>query len=390
MNDFTFYNPDKVYFGKNQLGHLSEELLNFGKKVLLVYGGGSIKKNGLYDSIVTAAKDNGIELFELSGVEPNPRHSTVNKGAAICKKENISVVLAAGGGSTIDCAKGIAAAALTESGDVWPLVSGGVCVTKALPVVAILTNAATGSEMDAWAVISNMDTNEKTGLGGSALIPRAAFENPEYSYTLPSYQTACGAFDIFNHVLDNYYLAGESTFDLLLEMQEAVMRTVVKWTPVAMKEPENYEARANLMWASSMALNTILDGGTVHGCACHAMEHELSAYYDITHGHGLAILTPRWLTYILSETTAPAIYRLGAKVFGVAEGLNAMEGAKKAIAALSAFCFDTLGLLSTLTDLNIDETHFRAMAEHACAGGSITGAKELCPSDIEAIYKMCL
>ena len=390
MNDFIFHNPDKVYFGKNQLGHLSEELLNFGKKVLLVYGGGSIKRNGLYDSIVKIAKESGIELFELSGVEPNPRHSTVNKGAAICKERNIDVVLAAGGGSTIDCAKGIAASALTENGDVWPLVSGGVWVTKALPVVAILTNAATGSEMDAWAVISNMKTNEKIGLGGSALIPRAAFENPEYSYTLPSYQTACGAFDIFNHVLDNYYLAGGATFDLILEMQEAVMRTVVKWAPVAMKEPKNYEARANLMWASSMALNAILDGGTVHGCACHAMEHELSAYYDITHGHGLAIVTPRWLTYILNDATAPAIYRLGTNVFGVEKGLNAMDGAKKAIDALSDFCFGTLGLLPTLTDLKIDKTHFKAMAEHACMGGVITGPMELRPEDVEKIYEMCL
>lgn len=390
MNDFIFHNPDKVYFGKNQLEHLSEELLQFGKKILLVYGGGSIKKNGLYDSIVAIAENSGIELFELSGVEPNPRHSTVNKGAEICKKEKISVILAAGGGSTIDCAKGIAAAARTENGDVWSLVSGGVWVTEALPVVAILTNAATGLEMDAWAVISNMNTNEKIGLGGSALIPRAAFENPEYSYTLPSYQTACGAFDIFNHVLDNYYLAGEASFDLLLEMQEAVMRTVVKWTPVAMKEPENYEARANLMWASSMALNSILDGGTVHGCACHLMEHELSAYYDITHGHGLAIVTPRWLTYILDETTAPAIYRLGTQVFDIPKGLNELEGAKKAIAALSDFCFGTLGLSSTLTDLSIDETHFKEMAQHACAGGSITGPKVLTPSDVENIYKMCL
>lgn len=390
MNDFIFHNPDKVYFGKNQLEHLSEELLKFGRKVLLVYGGGSIKKNGLYDSIVTIAKNSGIELFELSGVEPNPRHSTVNKGAAICKKENISVVLAAGGGSTIDCAKGIAAAALTENADVWPLVSNGVWVTEALPVIAILTNAATGSEMDAWGVISNMDTNEKIGLGGNALIPRAAFENPEYSYTLPSYQTACGAFDIFNHVLDNYYLAGDATFDLVLEMQEAVMRAVVKWTPVAMREPENYEARANLMWASSMALNTVLDGGTIHGCACHLMEHELSAYYDITHGHGLAILTPRWLSYILNEQTAPAIARLGVKVFGLSENENAMEGAKKAIRALSDFCFETLGLKSRLSDLNIDETYFKAMAEHACGGGTISGPKELTPTDVEEIYKLCL
>ena len=231
MNDFIFHNPDKVYFGKNQMGHLPEELLKFGNKVLLVYGGGS----------------------------------------------------------TIDCAKGVAAAALTEDGDVWPLVSGGTWVMQALPVVAVLTNAATGSEMDAWAVISNMDTNEKTGLGGDALIPRVAFENPEYSYSLPVYQTACGAFDIFNHVLDNYYLAGDATFDMVLELQEAVMRAVVKWTPVAMKEPENYEARANLMWASSMVLNSILDAGTVHGCACHAW----SMSFPLT-------MTSRMVTVLLS------------------------------------------------------------------------------------------
>lgn len=390
MNDFIFHNPDKVYFGKKQLEHLPEELLKFGKKVLLVYGGGSIKRSGLYDEVSKLIKENGMELFELSGVEPNPRHSTANKGASICKEEEIDVILAVGGGSTMDCAKGIAAAAVTEDGDVWPLVSNGVWVTEALPVVVILTNAATGSEMDAWAVISNMDTNEKIGLGGSALIPRAAFENPEYSYSLPTYQTSCGAFDIFNHVLDNYYLAGDATFDLILDFQEAVMRAVVKWAPIAMKESENYEARANLMWASSMALNTVLDAGTVHACACHVMEHELSAYYDITHGHGLAIVTPRWLTYILNDETAPAIYRLGVKVFCIEEGLDAMEGAKKAIEAVSDFCFGTLGLKSTLTDLGIGEEHFKDMAKHACGNGVIPGPMNLCTADVENIYKMCL
>lgn len=390
MNDFIFHNPDKVYFGKNALDNLGAELKKYGKNVLLVYGGGSIKRNGLYDKVVSAVKENRMNLFELSGVEPNPRHTTANKGAEICKKNGIDVVLAVGGGSTIDCAKGVAAAALTESGDVWELVKGGVHPKKALPLIAVLTNAATGSEMDEWAVISNMDTNEKIGLGGEALIPRAAFENPEFSFTLPAYQTACGAFDIFNHVIDNYYLAGENTFDMILEFQEAVMRAVVKWAPVAMKEPENYEARANLMWASSMALNHILDAGTLHGCACHAMEHELSAYYDITHGHGLAIVTPRWLTYILDDKTAPQIYRLGVKVFGVKEGLSDTEGAREAIKALEKFCFETLGLKKNLSDLGIDDKHFKAMAEHACRGGAITGPKTLTPKDVEEIYKMCL
>lgn len=390
MNDFIFHNPDKVYFGKNHTEHLPKELLNFGKKVLLVYGGGSIKKNGLYDLICKMAKENGIELFELAGVEPNPRHSTANKGAAICKKEGIDVVLAVGGGSTIDCAKGVAAAAKTPDGDVWNIVKRGEWVTEALPIVAVLTNAATGSEMDAWAVISNMDTNEKLSLGGNCLIPRAAFENPEYSYSLPPYQTACGAFDIFNHVLDNYYLAGDASFDMITEFQEAVMRTVVKWTPVALREPENYEARANLMWASSMALNTVLDAGTVHGCACHMMEHELSAYYDITHGHGLAIVTPRWLSHILNENTAPQIYRLGVKVFGIADDMEVMEGAKKAIEAVSDFCVRVLGLKANLSELGIGEEHFTDMAKHACMGGEIPGPKNLSAKDVEDIYRMCL
>ena len=388
MNDFVFHNPDKVYFGRDIMGHLPEELLQFGKKVLLVYGGGSIRKSGLYDRIKQLCADNGITVFELSGVEPNPRHTTANKGAELCKKEGIDVVLAVGGGSTIDCAKGVAAAAVLESGNVWDLV--GTWITKALPVVAVLTNAATGSEMDTWSVISNMDTNEKIGLGGSALLPRVAFENPEYSFTLPTYQTACGAFDIFNHVLDNYYLAGDATFDMVLEMQEAVMRAVVKWAPVAMAEPENYEARANLMWASSMALNGVLDAGTVHDCACHNMEHELSAYYDITHGHGLAILTPRWLEYILDEKNAPAIARYGVTVFGLEEHDDAMAGAKAAIGATSDFCFKTLGLNPSLTALGIDKTHFKAMAHHACHGGVISGAKNLTPDDVEKIYEMCL
>lgn len=390
MKDFIFHNPDKIYFGKNQINALPNELKTFGSKVLLVYGGGSIKKSGLYDTVKDSILSNGFELFELSGVEPNPRHTTVNKGAAICKENHIDVILAVGGGSTIDCAKGIAAAALTADGDVWKLVSGGVWVTKALPLVVVLTNAATGSEMDEWAVISNMQTNEKIGLGGSALLPKVAFENPEYSFTLPSYQTACGAFDIFSHVLDNYYFAGDDTFDMILEFQEAVMRTVVKWAPIAIKEPKNYEARANLMWASSMALNKILDAGTVHSCACHLMEHELSAYYDITHGHGLAIITPRWLTYTLNEKTAPAIHRLGIKVFDIDKTLNAINGAMQTIVALEKFCFETLGLASNLKELGIDDRHFANMAKHACINGEISGLKTLNASEVEQIYRMCI
>ncbi len=390
MRDFIFHNPCKIYFGKDVLSNLPAELKKIGNKVLMVYGGGSIKRNGLYDTVKNLIEGAGLKLYELDGVEPNPRHTTVNRGVEICKKENIDVILAVGGGSTIDCSKGIAAASKTADGDVWKLVKNGVFITDALPIITILTNAATGSEMNSGAVISNMDTNEKLAFCGNALIPVCSFENPEYAFTLPTYQTACGAFDIFNHVLDFYYFAGEDTFELLLEFAEAIMRTVVKYAPIAMKNPTDYEARANLTWASSLALNDLLDAGQRHDGICHFAEHELSAYYDITHGHGLAILTPRWLEYILDEKTSPAIYRLGVKVFDVKEGLPAMEGAKLAINAVYDFCFNTLGLKSTLTELGIDETHFEDMAKHAVEGGDIIGPTVIGADDIIKIFKACL
>ena len=347
MNDFIFHNPTKAYFG-NYLDRLPEELVKYGKNVLLVYGGGSIKRNGLYDNVMSMLNEKGFTVSELSGVEPNPRHTTVNKGAAICKEQGIDVILAVGGGSTIDCAKGVAATAVSDTDDIWNIITTGNMVERGLPIVVILTNAATGSEMDMWAVISNMELNQKESLGGMGIQPKAVFENPKLTYSLSAYQTACGAFDIFNHVLDNYYFAGDATFDMILNFQEDVMKTVVKYAPIAIKEPQNYEARANLMWASSMALNTVLDAGTVHDCACHMMEHEVSAYYDITHGHGLAIITPRWLEYILNNDTAEPIYRLGRRVFDIESGLGKTDGAKKTIEALSKFCFESLGLKSTL------------------------------------------
>lgn len=389
MNDFIFHNPTKVYFG-DHIDKLGEELQKYGKNVLVVYGGGSIKKNGLYDRVMKLLSDGGFDVSELSGVEPNPRHTTCNKGAQICREKNIDVLLAIGGGSTIDCTKGISATAASDKDDVWEIIKEGKPAEKGLPIFTILTNAATGSEMDMWAVISNIETNEKESLCGLDLQPKVSFEDPKYTFTLPEYQTACGAFDIFNHVIDNYYLAGDATFDMILNFQEDVMKTVVKYAPAAMKEPENYEARANLMWASSMALNGILDAGTVHSPACHMMEHEVSAYYDITHGHGLAIITPRWLTYILDDSTAPAIYRFGQKVFDVVSGMSDMDGAKKSIEALSDFCFKTLGLASTFTELGIGREHLHDMAVHSCHGDKLYGLKTLTPEDVEKIYEMCM
>lgn len=390
MQDFIFQNKTKVYFGKDQIKHLGEEVSRFGKRVLLVYGGGSIKKTGLYDKVMDELTNVGMTVFELAGVEPNPHHTTVNKGAAICKKESVDVLLAVGGGSTIDATKGIAAAAKYDGDDVWDLVTGKAAVTESLPIVTVLTLAATGSEMDGGCVISNVETNEKYGYFGPDNNPDVSFLDPTVTYSVSAYQTASGSADIMNHVFDVAYFSKQDEMDMLLRMQEEVLRTVVKYAPIAIEKPDDYEARANLMWASSWALNGFLYDGLQQDTVCHSMEHELSAFYDITHGHGLAILTPRWLRYILDEETAPRIKRFGVNIMGVDAGLSDMDGAKAAIKAMSEFYFDTLGLKSRLSDLGIDDSKFELMAKKACGNGTLHAFTDLTPKDVENIYRMCL
>ena len=390
MKDFVFQNKTKIYFGKDQLQHLGAEVRRFGRKVLMVYGGGSIKKIGLYDRIMKELGKAGMEVLELSGVEPNPHHTTVNKGASICKTEGIDVLLAVGGGSTIDATKGIAAAAKYEGDDVWDLVTGKAAVTESLPIVTVLTLAATGSEMDGGCVISNVETNEKFGYFGPDNNPDVSFLDPSATFSVSAYQTASGSADIMNHVFDVAYFSKQDEMDMLLRVQEEILKTVVKYAPVAIEKPDDYDARANLMWASSWALNGFLFDGLSQDTVCHSMEHELSAFYDITHGHGLAIITPRWLTYILDKETAPRIKRFGVNVMGVDESLSDMDGAKAAIDAMSKFYFETLGLKSKLSDLGIDDSKFTIMAKKACAGGTLHAFTDLTPEDVEKIYRMCL
>jgi len=389
MYNFVFQNTTKIYFGENQLCRLGEEVKQYGTRVLLTYGGGSIKKIGLYDKVMEELNKAGLTVFELSGIEPNPRHTTVNKGAEICKKENIDVLLAVGGGSTIDCTKVISAAAFYD-GDGWDLVTRKAPITKALPVVTILTLSATGSEMNATAVISNLDTNEKLGIHHPLFLPKVSFLDPTNTYSVSPYQTACGAVDIMSHVFDVFYFTAGKKMDLVDRFMENVLKTVIKYAPLALKEPENYEARANLMWASSWALNRFLETGVSQVASCHAMEHELSAFYDITHGLGLAILTPRWMKYILDESTAPQFKKFGVNVFGIDESLSDMEGAKRAIEVLSDFFFKTLGLQSTLTAIGIDDKNFKLMAKKACKGDVLKGYKHSTPQDVENIFRMCL
>lgn len=389
MNNFVYDIPVKVYFGENQLCHLGEELKKYGQRVLLTYGGGSIKKSGLYDIVIKEIKEAGLEVFELSGIEPNPRVDSVRKGAQICKDENIEVVLAVGGGSTLDCSKWICTSACVDF-DAWDFFSSKKAkVEKALPLLTILTLSATGSEMNGGGVISNPETKEKLGRGDHKLLPKVSFLDPTLTYTVSKYQTACGSADIMSHILEVYFNMDKDLYMLDCFM-EGMMKTIIKYTPIAMEKPDDYEARANLMWTSSWAINGFIDGGKCLGWSCHPMEHELSAFYDITHGLGLAILTPRWMEYCLDETTVSRYYQFGVNVFGIDPTLDPMTVAKQSIEELSKFFFETLQLDSTLTKINIDEKYFDQMSAKACRNDAIHGFKTLKPEDVKKIYQMCL
>lgn len=389
MNSFVYDIPVKVYFGENQLQHLGEEVRKFGRRVLLTYGGGSIKRMGLYDKVIAELARAGMEVFELSGIEPNPRIESVRKGAQICKDEKIDVLLAVGGGSTIDATKFMAAGACVDH-DPWDFFADrNKPVEKALPVVTVLTLSATGSEMDASAVISNTETRDKIGRTVRAVLPRVSFLDPTFTYTVSPYQTACGSADILSHLFEVYFNM-EPDMYMLDCFMEGMIKTVIRYAPVAMKDPENYEARANLMWTSSWAINGFVNGGRQLEWSCHPMEHELSAIYDITHGLGLAILTPRWMEYCLDETTVSRYVQFGVNVFGIDPDQAPMDIARQSIDALSKFLFGTLGLKSTFTEVGIRREDFAVMAEKACRGGIIRGFKPLAQKDIERIYEMCL
>ena len=388
MNNFIYDIPVKVYFGENQLGHLGEELKKFGQRVLLTYGGGSIKKTGLYEAVVTEIEKAGLELFELSGIEPNPRIASVREGAELCKKEKIDVLLAVGGGSTLDATKFMAAGACVDF-DPWKFFSDWAPIEKALPVLTVLTLSATGSEMDPGGVISNPETKDKLGRMDPHLLPKVSFLDPKNTYTVSPYQTACGAADMMSHIMEVYFNMDQDLY-MLDTFMEGMMKTIIRYAPIAMKEPDNYEARANLMWTSSWAINGLVAGGKRQAWSCHPMEHELSAIYDITHGLGLAILTPRWLEYCLNETTLSKYVQFGTNVFGIDSSLEPMEVARKSIKMLEDFLFHTLNLKRTFTEIGIDKKNFAVMAKKSCGGGVLKGFQPLDQKGIETIFEMCL
>lgn len=384
MNNFTYCVPTEIRFGTGQLSKLSR-LTASGKNVLLVYGGGSIKRSGLYDEVLRVLTGAGLNVTELSGVEPNPRIESVRRGVALCHEHAIDMVLAVGGGSTIDCAKVVAAGACYD-GDPWDLVLDGGKIKSALPIYSVLTLSATGSEMDSFAVISDLGKNEKWGTGSQLLKPRMSILNPEYTFSVSPRQTSAGTADIMSHTLENYFTPVRGAY-LQARMCEAVLKTLLHYGPIALEQPDCYEARANLMWASSLAINGLLDSGADVTWCVHPMEHELSAFYDITHGVGLAILTPFWMDFALREETAWKFGEYGRNVFGLT-GEDDMAVGREAIAATRAF-FRRMDLPATLGEVGIDAAHFDVMAQKAagrCAGSFVP----LTPADIKSIFTAAL
>lgn len=386
MLNFHYNIPTEIFFGKGQIQNLGENLKKLSDKVLLVYGGGSIKRNGLYDEVVSQMKQAGIAWEELSGVEPNPRIESVRRGVKLVRENGIGAVLAVGGGSTIDCAKIIASGACYD-GDPWDQVVDRSKITKALPVASVLTLAATGSEMDGFAVISDLSKNEKWGTGNDLTKPAFSIMDPEYTFSVPDRQTAAGTADIMSHTFENYFNNDKGAY-LQGRFCEGILKTCIKYAPVAIQQPDNYEARANLMWCSSMAINGIVSYGEGAAWAVHPIEHELSAFYDITHGVGLAILTPNWMEYVLNDDTVWRFVEYGRNVWDIREGSD-LEIAKKAISKTREF-FNSLGLPATLTEIGIDEEHFDIMAKKAADGGLAHGFVPLYKDDVVKILKMSL
>jgi len=387
VENFVFYNPTKLIFGKGQLSQLKSQLANFGKKVLVVYGGGSIKRNGLYDNVMNVLRENGNEVFELSGVEPNPRLTSVQRGVDICKTEQIDFLLAVGGGSVIDCTKAIAAGAKFD-GNPWEFITKKAPVTDALPFGTILTLAATGSEMNSGSVITNWETQEKVGWGSPYTFPVFSILDPENTYTVPKDQTIYGIVDMMSHVFEHYFHLEENT-ELQDYMCESVLKTVMEFGPKLVNDLENYEYRAAILYSGTMALNGMINMGYQGDWATHNIEHAVSAVYDIPHGGGLAILFPNWMKHNLS-VKPERFKQLAVRVFGVnPDGKTTEEVGLEGIKKLREF-WNELGAPARLADYDIDDSKLNLMVEKAMTNGSFGRFKVLNDEDVLAIYKASL
>jgi butanol dehydrogenase len=390
MLNFTMSLPTEVYFGKDTTDKLADYLAKFGgKRILLAYGGGSIKQNGIYDKITGILNSSGIYFRELSGIKPNPRISSVREGVKLIKQNDLDFILAAGGGSVIDACKGIAAGAVYD-GDPWDFyMRRAKLETAPLPIGVILTLAATGSETNWGSVISNDETEHKMPFRHESLRPKFAVLDPALTFSVPAYHTAAGIVDIMAHVFEQYFSPTPDAY-LSDRLSEAVMKTVIHYAPVVMSHPFNYEARANILWSGTIALNQLLTYGKTTDWATHMIEHEISAIYDISHGAGLAVLFPNWMKFVLDDETQPKFVEFAKNVWDInPRGKTELEIALESIDRTAEF-FEFLGMPSSLSEFGIDARRLDEMAEKAVAFGDLGTFKKLGKDDVLAILKMSL
>ncbi|MCK5779992.1 MAG: iron-containing alcohol dehydrogenase, partial [Psychrilyobacter sp.] len=362
-----------------------KNVAKYGTKVLLHYGGTSLKKYGLYDKVITSLKAENIEIFELGGVLPNPRISLVREGIEICRKENIDFILVVGGGSAIDSGKAIGAG-VKYVGDVWDLFDGKGRVGDTIPLGVVLTIPAAGSESSSGTVITNEDGWYKKSFGGNFMRPKFAIMNPEVTYTLPSYQTAAGAVDIMAHVMERYF-TNETHVELTDRLSEGVLKTVISNTSKAIDFPEDYNSRAEIMISSTIAHNGLLDMGRQSDWASHVIEHELSGLYDLTHGAGLAIIFPAWMKYVY-KSNMDRFIQFAVRVWNVEMNFNdpestILEGIKK----MEEF-FTSIDMPTRLSQANINSDRFEEMASKATENGSVGSFMKLSQEDVLNIYKL--
>ena len=356
------YIPTRIVFGRDTEGGIGELLRPHSKKVLLHFGGGSIKKSGLYDRVVSSLERAGVGFVELGGVQPNPTLPLVYEGIKLCKQEGIDTILAVGGGSVIDSAKAIAMG-VYHDGDVWDIYEKGLDIQKALPIATVLTIPAAGSESSCATVITNQDKKLKYGYMHELLHPFLSILNPELFFTLPQKEVAHGVADMLSHVFERYFTQTTET-DLTDRLCEATMRTIIKNAPIAYQDPESYEAWAELGFGGNVAHNGLLGMGRAEDWASHFIEHELSAIYDVPHGAGLAVVFPAWMTYVYKENL-PMFVQFAINVMGVDHSMREPEViALEGIDRVRRF-FRSIGLPTTLAELGIDGTNLELMARKA-------------------------
>ena len=386
MLNFEFQNPTKIIFGEDSISKIGIEIKNNNvKKVLMLYGRASIFKNGVYNQAVDSLKKNGIEFVELGGVKPNPVLSKVKEAVDICRKENIEGILAIGGGSVIDSAKATAAGYYLGD-DIWSIFDGRRSAEKALPVFTILTISATGSEMNPFGVITKEDENKKWAFrAGVPSFPKVSIIDPKVQISLPQEQTVNGAVDALSHIFE-YYFDGSKESEIQDEFAESMMKVIIKHVQVLLKEPDNYDSRAQLAWCATLALNGSTGIGRNYGdWASHTLEHSVSAYYDCAHGAGLAVMFPAWMKYVYKNNTGK-FARFAEKIFNIKSG-SPEENAINGIEELIKF-YKKIGAPVSLKEIGVKENDLVKLSENASMRVPIGRLKPLYKTDIEAIFKI--